>query len=328
MGTPQAPYPLRHVDEPALSDLLKDEAERAAKYAKSSRSDATLRAYASDWKIFGAYCEERGLTALPCGPAEVSVFVSHEAERGINPRTIERRVAAIGYYHRQAGEVPPVSAPGAGRLAEVMAGIRRKHGKPKERAEAAAARQLLNMLSTIEGTDLKAYRDRALLVLGMAAALRRSELVALEVSDIRLVPQGLEVVVRKSKTDQEGDGQVIPVPSGRHLRPRHTLLEWMDLAGHREGPLFRKIRAKQITDAAISDRYVARLVKRCASAAGYDPAQFSAHSLRAGFLTEAANNRASLFKMQDVSRHKTVQILTEYVRQAEKFDDHAGSGFL
>lgn len=320
---------LSEMRDPALPGVLREEIERAADYAKASRSPATLRAYESDWRAFTTWCGERDLTPLPAAPSVVAVFAGSEADRGINPRTIQRRVSAIAYFHRQAGEVPPASAPGSGRLVEVLAGIRRRHGRPRVRKRAADASALRHMLDTIKGDDLRSLRDRAILAIGMSAALRRSEIVAFAVDHVRLVPQGLELVIVRSKTDQDREGQLVAVPEGQRIRPKRLLLDWMASAAHVDGPLFRKLtRRGDLTESAMSDRAVARLVKTAAGKAGYDPSEYGGHSLRAGFLTEAANNRASLFKMQDVSRHKSMQVLSEYVRQAERFDDHAGANFL
>jgi integrase len=214
-------------------------------------------------------------------------------------------------------------------LLEVLAGIRATHGKPKVRKRAADAAALRHMLDTIQGDGLRAVRDRALLAIGMSAALRRSELVAFDVPDVALVDKGIELLIAKSKTDQTREGVIVAIPEGKRIRPKALLLAWMAAAGHAEGPLFRRLsRGDQLTADRMSDRAIARLVQRCAAAAGYDPAHYAGHSLRAGFLTEAAANRASIFKMQDVSRHKSVQVLSEYVRSAELFDDHAGAQFL
>ncbi|MDB5713368.1 MAG: integrase, partial [Sphingomonadales bacterium] len=175
----------------------------------------------------------------------------------------------------------------------------------------------------------RAHRDRALLAIGMSAALRRSEIVAFTVSDVGLVDKGIELRIARSKTDQAREGVIVAIPEGNRIRPKALLLAWMAAAGHAEGFLFRRLtRGDELTGDAMSDRAIARLVQRCAALAGYDPAHYAGHSLRAGFLTEAAANRASIFKMQDVSRHKSVQVLSEYVRSAELFEDHAGAGFL
>src|SRR3546814_15652316 len=131
----------------------------------------------------------------------------------------------------------------------------------------------------------------------MAAALRRSEIVALTLEDIELVPQGMKILIRGSKTDQERAGVVIAIPEGRRIRPKALLLNWMATAGHQAGPLFRKLTpADRSTERPMSDRSVARLVKKYEAAAGYDAAEFAGHSLRAGFLTEARSEERRVGK--------------------------------
>ena len=319
------PIPL----QPTLPAILDIKIERAAAYAKAARSTATRRAYDSDWAIFTAWCEENGLAALPASPDVVAVFAADQAAAGLNPATINRRVAAIGHHHRAAGYPAPTALPTAGRLAEVLAGIRAEHGGAKRRKAPADAAVLRNMLAAIEGDGLRATRDRAILAIGMAAALRRSEIVALEVGHVGIVPEGLRLTIARSKTDRAGEGAVIAIPEGTRIRPKALLLAWMAAAGHGEGALFRRLSRKDaLTDAAMSDRAIARLVQTHAAAAGYDPTQFGGHSLRAGFITEGAAQGATIFKLQEVSRHKSVQVLSDYVRNAELFMDHAGQRFL
>lgn len=334
-----------------LPDTLRAEIERAAAYARASRSPATQRAYGADWKIFVAWCKARGLDGLPATPGLVATFLASEADRGIKANTIGRRLAAIGYHHRQAGLDPPQEQPGAGAMLEVLAGIRNALGTRKERKRPADAEALAGMLASIEGDDLRALRDRAVLAIGMAAALRRSELVALDLADVELTADGLKLLIGRSKTDQAGEGAEIGIPEGRRIRPKALLLAWVDAArqaaagqvvirlaeglptdailAFEAGPLFRRLtRAGELTSHRMSDRAVARLVQRCAASAGLDPAKFAGHSLRSGFLTEAARGGASIFKMRDVSRHKSIQVLSDYVRDAELFRDHAGQKFL
>ncbi len=313
----------------SLPAILSEKIERAAAYAKAARASSTRRAYDSDWAIFTAWCAAHGLAALPATPEIVAVFASDQATAGLNPSTINRRVAAIGHHHRAGGHPAPTALPSAGRLAEVLAGIRAKHGSTKRQKRPADAAALRNMLAVIEGAGLRAVRDRAILAIGMAAALRRSEIVALQVDHVGIVPEGLRLTIARSKTDQGREGAVIAIPEGSRIRPKSLLLAWMSAAGHGEGPLFRRLsRLDVMTSAAMSDRAIARLVQRYAAAAGYDPKEFAGHSLRAGFLTEGAAQGATIFKLQEVSRHKSVQILSEYVRNAELFKDHAGQRFL
>jgi len=316
-------------EQPALPAILNEKIEQAAAYARAARAGATRRAYESDWAIFTAWCAAHTLVALPATPEVVAVFASDQAVGGLNPATIGRRIAAIGHYHRAGGHPAPTALPTAGRLAEVLAGIRAEHGGAKRRKQPADAAALRNMLATIEGDGLRALRDRAILAVGMAAALRRSEIVALAVDHVALVPEGLRLTIARSKTDRAGAGAVIAIPEGSRIRPKALLLAWMAAAGHDSGPLFRRLsRSDALTADAMSDRAIARLVQHHAAAAGYDPTQFAGHSLRAGFLTEGAAQGATIFKLQEVSRHKSVQVLSDYVRNAELFRDHAGQRFL
>ncbi len=317
------------VAQPSLPAILNEKIERAAAYAKAARSSSTRRAYDSDWAIFTAWCAKHGLASLPASPEIVAVFASDQATAGLNPSTINRRVAAIGHHHRAGGFPAPTALPTAGRLAEVLAGIRAEHGAAKRQKHPADAAALRNMLGVIEGEGLRAVRDRAILAIGMAAALRRSEIVALEVDHVGVVAEGLRLTIARSKTDRGGQGAVIAIPEGSRIRPKALLLAWIAAAGHTDGPLFRKLsRSDGLTSSAMSDRAIARLVQHYAGAAGYDPSHYAGHSLRAGFLTEGAAQGATIFKLQEVSRHKSVQVLSDYVRNAELFKDHAGTRFL
>lgn len=314
---------------PLIPNLLEEDVEAARAYVEASRAPATRRAYASDWTIFTAWCDARGIEPLPAEPAAVAIFISAEAAAGIKPSTIGRRLAAIGYAHRQAGFDAPQERAGAIAIRNAIAGIRRTHGVKPERKRAADGDLLRDMLRAIEGESPRAVRDRALLAIGMAAAFRRSELVVLDIADVGIVPEGLHLTINRSKTDQEGEGVVIAIPEGRRIRPKALLLEWIALAGFAEGPVFRKLTPQgRITAKPMSDRGVAIVVKTRAAAAGYDPEVMAGHSLRAGFLTEAARQGASVFKMREVSRHKSLEVLSDYVRNHELFRDHAGERFL
>lgn len=329
-GDPPAP----NQADPAVADLPSlhhAEIATARRYADASRAASTQRAYASDWQRFSAWCLARGIETLPADPRAVAVFLSAEAQAGLAPLTVGRRLAAIGWMHRRAGFQPPQAREGAAAILEVMAGIRRSHGIAPVRKHAADADVLRDVLRAIAGDDLRSVRDRALLAFGMAGAFRRSELVALRFTDIERVPEGLRVTIQRSKTDQDGAGATIAIPEGRRLRPKALLDAWLERGGISDGFLFRRLVpgfAGGATASPMSDRAVARLVQLRVAQAGYVAADFAGHSLRAGFLTAAARSGASVFKMREVSRHKSMQVLADYVRDAELFRDHAGEGFL
>ncbi len=209
-----------------------------------------------------------------------------------------------------------------------MRGIRRTLGSARIRKAPAVAAAMLGMVAGAPD-NLAGLRDRALLLLGFAGAFRRSELVALDVNDIEETEAGLRVTIRYSKTDQDGQGVTIAIARGDVACPVKALRGWLDGAGIDAGPLFRPInKASRVAQARLTDRSVANIVKAYAERAGFDASTFSGHSLRSGFLTSAASNGASIFKMMDVSRHKSVDTLRGYVRDAELFRDHAGKGLL
>lgn len=190
------------------------------------------------------------------------------------------------------------------------------------------AAKMLGMVATAP-ESLTGLRDRALLLLGFAGAFRRSELVALDVADIAENETGLLVRIRSSKTDQEGEGVTIAIARGDIACPVKALRVWLDAAGIETGPIFRPIdKAGTVRPSRLTCRSVANFVKAYAARAGLDASAYSGHSLRSGFLTSAAGKGASIFKMMDVSRHKSVDTPRGYVRDAELFKDHAGTGLL
>lgn len=309
---------------------LCDEIAAAGGYRAQAKAANTLRAYASDWSQFEGWCDERGLDPLPARPEAVATYLAALALAGKADSTIGRHLAAIGWKHRQDGLVAPSVRDERMVIADTLAGIRREQrARPSRRKAAISASQLGAMIAQADGEGSRSIRDCAILALGMAAALRRSELVALELRDVEWVDEGLRLTVRVSKTDQEGEGHVIAVPSGRKLKPVERLKVWLAVRGRGVGPLFTQIDPQgRRTGKPMSDRSVARLIQKYAARAGLDPETVAGHSLRAGFLTEASRTGATLAKMQEVSRHKKVDVLLSYVRSAELFEDHAGSEFL
>jgi site-specific recombinase XerD len=362
MSGPALPAPL---SAGALPALFEQEVARTRDYIDAARATATRRAYAADWRVFTAWCAARGLTPLPATPATVAVFltVMKDGDPGGTPpapprkvSTLSRYLAAINDRHRETGHLTPGEQDGGHALRRTFAGIRNIHGTRPARKAAADGDVLERMLAGITGADVRSVRDRALLAIGMAAALRRSELVALTCRDILVVPEGLRLFVARSKTDQTARGTWIAIPEGRRIRPKALLLAWLRAGDIADGPVFRKLaavrvavrdpesgtllrdadgrivrqwREDRVQPGAMSAQGVALVIKARARVAGLDPALFAGHSLRAGFLTEAARQPgANLFKMREVSRHKSIEILADYVRNHDLFRDHAGDGFL
>ena len=300
------------------------DAERARGFANAEKAAATRRAYGTDFAIFRAWCTERRLDALPASPATVAAFLAHEAGRNVKDSTIGRRTAAIRYAHKLAGLASPTDDE---LVKATVRGIRRTLGTAKIKKVPATAERLLAMAANT-GAGLKGLRDRALLLIGFAGALRRSELVALNIEDIEEAPDGMKITIRHSKTDQEGAGQTIAIPFGKVACPVAALKEWITAAGIGSGALFRSVNRYGKVGERLTDQSVSDIVKEHAEGLRLDPTQFAGHSLRAGFLTSAASRGASIFKMMDVSRHRSVDTLRGYVRDAELFKDHAGAGLL
>lgn len=304
---------------------LGPELEAAAGYARAARSAATRRAYRSDFALFSSWCEARRVPALPAAPETIAAFLAAEANRGTKVSTIGRRLAAIRYAHKLAGHEPPTNSEA---VKATLRGIRRTAGSAPARKAPATADKILAMVDKAD-RNVKGLRDRALLLLGFAGAFRRSELVALDVFDLQFCDGGLRVTIRRSKTDQDGLGVVIAIARGSIACPVDAVRAWVKAASIDDGALFRPVtRTGKIAARRLSTRAVAELVKCYARRAGLKAADFSGHSLRSGFLTSAAAHGASIFKMMDVSRHKSIDTLRGYVRDAEMFRDHAGHGLL
>lgn len=282
---------------------------RAADYARASKSEATQRAYRSDFVDFSGWCTALDLDPLPASIESVAGYLAHLADSGLKASTITRRAAAIAYAHRCSGSPPPTAAEP---VKAVLRGIRRRIGVAVEQKSPATARAIGLMVKRAT------VRDRAILLLGFAAALRRSELVDLKVNDLERTPDGIIVHIRRSKTDQEGEGQQVAVPRGTKLLPVEAVEAWLAASGRTDNqPLF-----------GVCAGTIARIVKRYARLAKLDPQEFSGHSLRAGFVTSALENGADLLKVMDVTRHREVKTLKAYDRRAKAFRNHAGRGFL
>jgi integrase len=309
---------------PAAHDLAAT-AERARGYAHQSRAPSTRRSYAIAWTDFCRWCDARGLTPLPAAPETVGLFLADRAQTH-RPASLRLRLVAIGQAHRLQGHSLDPRHPA---VREVWAGIRRQHGTAPRQATAATSEVLRDALRELaRRPGLRALRDRALLLVGFAAALRRSELVALDLADVRSVPEGLVLTLRRAKTDQEGAGTEVALPHGQHALtcPVRAVQTWLEAAGISEGAVFVSVtKDGRATTTRLSDRDVARVVKAAVAAAGYDPAGFAGHSLRAGFATSAARAGVPEHAIMQQTRHRSAAVLRGYVRRGGLFRDNAAS---
>jgi len=310
---------------PALPAQAIEMVERAKGYAAQARAANTIRAYAVDWRDFAAWCAAQGQQAMPASPATVGVYLADLAQRA-RPSTISRRLVAITSAHRQAGHALDTRHPA---IRDTLRGIRRQHGTAQQGKAPAVVADIRLMVATIPDT-LKGARDRALILLGFAGAFRRSELVGLDAEDLQFTHDGLRVTLRRSKTDQEGEGRLVGIPYGSTPAtcPVRSVMAWKDAAGLERGPLFRPMQGNGKLYAGefrLSDRSVALLVKALAKAAGLASDKYSGHSLRAGLATSAAAAGATERAIMGQTGHRSVITVRRYIRSGELFRENAAA---
>ena len=330
MPADRPPVPSDPSGRPCALAALERARISARRYERAARAEATWRAYASDWRIFESWCAEHALVPLPADPDTLADFLAAEADRGLAPSTLGRRLAAIGLVHLGAGMPTPHRAL---RVTELMRGIRRTSARPVAKKAPAVDGEIRAMVDALDPGATAALRDRALLLVGFAGALRRSELAAIRVEDLERRTEGVLLAIPRSKGDREARGQTVAIlaaPASRWC-PVAALDAWTARARIDSGPVFRKVsRGGRAGPDALNPASVSAIVKRAAARVpGLDVARYSAHSLRHGMLTSAARRGgADVFRMRAHSRHASLQTLLGYVEDGERFERHAAEGLL
>lgn len=297
-------------------------AAAAAGYALGSKASATRRAYRSDWAHFAGWCAAVGQTALPCEPATLCLYLAAHAP-ALRVTTLQRRLASISQAHKAAGLGTPVGTPA---VRAVWAGIARQHGRPPVRKTPLVVEAMRRCLDQLDDSP-RGRRDRALLLLAWGGALRRSEVVALTTGDVALEDRGMVLQVRRGKTDQLATGRAVALPFGRRADycPVRAYERWVQHVRAGAAPLFPRIDdAGHIGSRALSDKQVARLIKRVAEQASLC-GDYSGHSLRAGFATAAAAAGASERSIMAQTGHRSLLIARGYIRPATLFEDNAAA---
>jgi integrase len=337
---------------PAGADRVSDLAAlaaRAATYATQARGPGTRRAYRAAWRQFCEWCASLGREPLAGNPDTIAMYLVRRADDGRSVSTLRVGLAAIRAAHQLAGIPLDLRQPA---LTMVLEGITRSRGlRPKRQATPAVPDLLRPLLATRPGADQPlGARDRAMLLLGFAAALRRSELVALTLADVTAVPgRGLLLTIGRSKTDQQGRGEPVAVaanPADPAFCPQTALQAWLahrhqaadlaagvpdadnQVADRGARPLFCAVtKSGKITGTALSDKAVVRLVKQAATDAGFDATGFAGQSLRAGLATAAGNAGAGLPALMRQTRHRSTAVALGYLRPAELWT-HNVSGLV
>jgi site-specific recombinase XerD len=296
----------------------------AEKYVRAAKASNTVKAYRSDWRSFASFCSARELAALPATAATVAAYAAHAAVR-LKANTIERHLAAMSQAHQLAGVPNPVEDK---LVRTVMAGIRRARGTAQKGKEPLSAELLRKMFSGMPD-DLRAARDRALLLVGFAGAFRRSEIVSVRHEDVRFTDEGVVITIPRSKTDPEGEGHTIGIPYGSYPEscPVRALENWLERSNITYGYLFTRVGrwGGEVTGTPISDHQLAKIIKRLAHAAGLDPSSFSGHSLRSGLATAAAEGGATERSIMDQTRHRSLKQVRKYIRRGSLFRDNAAA---
>jgi integrase len=296
---------------------LSSDLERLVAAATSS---ATRRAYQSDLRLFLAWGGK-----IPSAAEIVAEYVAALALSS-KPATIARKLASISKAHQTAGHASPV---GHQLVKLAMRGVRREQGVSQTQAKPILKSDLVAMLDA-QQDGLRGIRDRAILLVGFASGCRRSEIVALDLDDIKYVQQGLVVTLRRSKTDQDGVGREIGIPFGRSAAcPVSALKDWIKAGQIAEGPIFRPIdRHSNISSSRLTADAVAKIVKQACVQAGFDPRAYSGHSLRAGLATSAAMAGIPLWKIRQQTGHASDAMVSRYVRNVGLFVDNAAGSVL
>ncbi|MBZ5674307.1 MAG: site-specific integrase [Acidobacteriia bacterium] len=304
------------------ADLVPPSLEQAREFARHSKAENTLRGYRSDWRDFCKRCQGQGVCPLPASPEAVASYIADCAGR-LKVGSIQRRLNAIAEAHKAVGAESPTLA---GIVRNTLKGIKRMLGTaPVQKAPALTADIRAMVDVTVDG--LIGLRDRALILLGFAGAFRRSELVGLNVDDCSFGKDGLTVTLRRSKTDQEGQGRRIGIPYGSNpdTCPVRTLQTWLEQTGIADGPLFRSLnRHGMVQPHRLSSGDVARIVKKLAKRSGLDPAIYAGHSLRSGHATSAAASGASERSIMLQTGHRSVQMVRRYIREGNLFRENSG----
>lgn len=305
--------------ESGVSVQLMSQTVEFDKYLHAALSESSRRGYQSDLASFIAWGG-----SIPATPETVCQYLAANVG-GLSPSTLSRRIVAIGRAHTSQGLDSPTKSD---LVKATLRGIRRTVGTAQRQVAPAMKAHLIAMVDKLEG--IKGIRDRALLLVGFAGAFRRSELVALEYRDIEFADQGLVVNIRRSKTDQEGQGRKVAIPYARGATcPVQSLKAWLSISEIDDGPVFRPItRHGRVTPVALSTQAVAVVVKQRAEAIGLDPLKYSGHSLRAGLVTSAAQAGVSSWKIRQQTGHKSDAMLQRYIRDSLIFVDNAAGAIL
>ncbi len=308
-----------------LTTDLKSLHEATLNNLKSSKANNTLRAYKSDFKDFGAFCAKHGLNSLPSDPKIVSIYLTHLSKNS-KISTLRRRLVSISMVHKLKGHYLDTKHP---IITENLLGIKRVKGsiqKGKKPLLINHLKSIVNVIDEQKNEEIKKLRDRTIILIGFGGGFRRTELISLDHEDLEFVPEGLKITIRRSKTDQLGEGMIkgLPYFSKEIYCPVTSLKKWLEVSKINSGPIFRRFsKGSLLTEKRLTDQSVVLLMKEYLKLAGIENKNFAGHSLRAGFATVAAESGADERSIMAMTGHKTTQMVRRYIREANIFKNNA-----
>ena len=293
---------------------------------KHSKAINTIRAYRSDFKDFSTFCIKNELTSLPTDPKIISLYLTHLSIKNSKMSTLRRRLVSIGVIHKLKGHYLDTKHP---IIIENLMGISRKKGNYQRGKKPILINQLKTIIYVInnEKTDqIKKIRDKTIILIGFGGGFRRAELVNIDYEDLEFVNEGVKIIIRRSKTDQFGEGMIkgLPYFANQIYCPVLHLKRWLELSNIKEGSIFRKLNKNfSLSHNRLSGQSVALLLKKYLKEAGIENKNYSGHSLRSGFATASAESGADERSIMAMTGHKTTQMVRRYIKEANLFKNNA-----
>ena len=295
---------------------------------KNSKANNTIRAYKSDFRDFGGFCSKNGLKFLPADPKVVSLYLTYLSTKDAKMSTLRRRLVSIGVIHRLKGHYLDMKHP---IIIENLMGIKRKKGSYQKGKKPILINHLKLMIEAIDKdtsdeTGIRKLRDKTIILLGFAGGFRRIELISIDFEDLEFVSEGVKIFIRKSKTDQFGEGMIkgLPYFTNQKYCPVWHLKKWLEISEIKSGPIFRRFsKGLNLGKNRLTDQSVALFLKKHLSNAGIENKNYSGHSLRSGFATVTAESGADERSIMAMTGHKTTQMVRRYIKEANLFKNNA-----
>ena len=292
---------------------------------RNSKANNTLRAYKSDFKDFGAFCSKHGFNSLPTEPKIISIYLTHLSKNS-KISTLRRRLVAISMVHKLKGHYLDTKHP---IIIENLMGIKRTKGSMQKGKKPLLINHLKSIINVIDEqnyNEIKKARDKTIILIGFGGGFRRTELISIDHEDLEFAPEGVKITIKRSKTDQFGEGMIkgLPYFSNENYCPVINLKKWIELSNTKSGPIFRRfVKGSRLTNYRLTDQSVALLIKNYLNLAGIENANYSGHSLRSGFATVAAESGADERSIMAMTGHKTTQMVRRYIREANIIKNNA-----